>query len=107
MTPAEIALAEEGANADDVPGLAGAVIVPDEGRSSFVERRQQAHVLHPLPRVLRGQAATLGEVVHDGVEPARGRAGEQAPRAVGDRDVRQAGDVDVEDRVLGRGVVGQ
>ena len=63
----------------------------------LLERREQPDVADPLARVLRGEPAALGERVHDGVQPAGGGAGEQAARAVGDGDVGEAGDVDVED----------
>ena len=63
-----------------------------------VERREQADVAEPLARVLDGQPATLGQRVDHGVEPAGGGAGEQAAAGVGDGDVGEAGDVDVEHR---------
>ena len=53
--------------------------------------------VHPLARVLGGQAAALGERVDHRVQAAGGGAGEQAARGVGDGDVGEPGDVDVED----------
>ena len=64
-------------------------------------RRDEAHVAHPHPCVLEGQRATLGQRGLDRRQPARGGTREQAARLVGDRDVDETGDVDVEDRARG------
>ena len=50
--------------------------------------------------MLEREAAAVAEALHDRVEAAGGRAGEQAAGVVGDGDVRQAGEVDVEHGVL-------
>src|ERR671915_588496 len=79
-----------------VDGEPGRDRQPGEGGAlDALERCVQADVLHPLARVLEREPAALGQRVHHRVEPAGGRAREQAAALVGDRDVREAGDADV------------
>ena len=63
----------------------------------------EADVLHPRRALLERQAAALGQRCGDRVEAAGGGAREQAARVVGDGDVVEAGEVDVEHGVLGAG----
>ena len=65
----------------------------------LAERRDQADVAQPAAGVLQRERLALGELDGDGLEAAADDAGEEAGRALGDREVREAADREVEDRL--------
>ena len=83
------------------PTISGSPATSSTGASSPTCVKPLAGVLH------RERAVSLGERARgDGLDAAGRRAGEQAgvPREKGDRDVGQAAHVDVEDRLVARGI---